>query len=159
MVSCLNCGIMFPKKCVQMCTMLYFTPILIKGAICGEQQQRKILTKLLSCKKCVRMITFSDFDSHTNPLFIDLKILKVYDVIKLQQLKLAYEYCYDLIPNDLRNLFNCNSEIHINSLTSLRSVQNLQNFQITVLIILCPVLIDFDHFFNPSALQNGQISL
>ena len=70
------------------------------------------------------MITFSDFDSHTNPLSMDLKILKVYDVIKLQQLKLAYEYCYDLIPNDLRNLFNCNSEIHINSLTSLRSVQN-----------------------------------
>ena len=36
-------------------------------------------------KKCVRIITFSDFNSHTNPLFIQLKILKLRDVIKLQQ--------------------------------------------------------------------------
>ena len=73
-------------------------------------------------KKCVRIITFSDFDSHANPLFIDLKILKVHDVIKLQQLKHAYEYCNNLIPYNLRNLFNCSYEIHTTNLT-LRSVQ------------------------------------
>jgi hypothetical protein len=74
-------------------------------------------------KKCVRILTFSDFDSHANPLFIDLKILKVHDVIKLQQLKLAYEYCNNLIPQDLRTFFNCSSEIHTSTLTSLNSVQ------------------------------------
>ena len=57
------------------------------------------------------------------PLFIDLKILKIHDVIKLQQLKLAYEYCNNLIPHDLRKLFNCSSDIHTTSLTSLNSVQ------------------------------------
>ena len=42
-------------------------------------------------KICLRIMTFSDFNSHTNPLFIDLKLLKVRDVIKSQQLKLVYE--------------------------------------------------------------------
>ena len=74
-------------------------------------------------KKCVRIITFSDFYSHANPLFIDLKILKVHDVIKLQQLKLAYEYCNNLIPQDLRTFFNCSFETHTSTLTSLSSVQ------------------------------------
>ena len=35
---------------------------------------------------------FSDFDSHTNPLFLQLKLLKVRDIIKQQQLKLVYEF-------------------------------------------------------------------
>ena len=30
-------------------------------------------------KKCLRIMTFSDFNSHTNRLFIDLKLLKVTD--------------------------------------------------------------------------------
>ena len=34
-------------------------------------------------KKCMQIITFSDFNSHTNALFTDLKILKVNDIIKL----------------------------------------------------------------------------
>ena len=67
--------------------MHYFTLILFMAATYGASQQ-----------KCVRILTFSDFDCHANPLFIDLKILKVHDVIKLQQLKLAYEYCNNLIP-------------------------------------------------------------
>ena len=72
--------------------------------------------------KCVRILTFSDFRSHANPLFTDLKILKVNDVIKLEQLKLAYQYCNNLIPVDLRSLFKCSSEVHTSTLTSLRSV-------------------------------------
>ena len=85
----------------------------------STEENLDIIVKLQ--KKCVRIITFSDFNSHANPLFIDLKILKVHDVIKLQQLKLAYEYCNNLIPYDLRNFFNCSSEIHTTNLT-LRSI-------------------------------------
>ena len=33
-------------------------------------------------KKCLRSMTFSDFNSHTNPLFLQLKPLKVHDIIK-----------------------------------------------------------------------------
>ena len=44
-----------------------------------------------------------DFNSHTNPLFIQLKILKLCDVIKLQQLKLVYEFTNKIVHMDLMN--------------------------------------------------------
>ena len=42
-------------------------------------------------KKCVRIMTSSDFNSHTSPLFIELRLLKVRDIIKCQQLHELYE--------------------------------------------------------------------
>ena len=50
-------------------------------------------------------MTFSDFRSHSNPLFLDLKLLKVRDIIKSQQLKLVYDFCNNILPIDLQNLF------------------------------------------------------
>ena len=85
------------------------------------EENLDIIVKLQ--KKCARILTFSDFDSHANPLFIGLKILKVHDVIKLQQLKLAYEYCNNLIPQDLQLFFNCTFETLTSNLTSLNSVE------------------------------------
>ena len=35
-------------------------------------------------KKCVRIITSSDFNSHTSPLFIELRLLKNYHFLRLQ---------------------------------------------------------------------------
>ena len=74
-------------------------------------------------KKCLRIMTFSDFNSHTNPLFIDLKLLKVRDIIKLNQLKLVYEFYNNALPTDLHNLFNFNCDIHKTNL-ELNSVVN-----------------------------------
>ena len=56
-------------------------------------------------KKCLRIITFSDFNNHTNPLFINLKLLKVKDLIKLHQLKLVFEFYEKVIPTDLQSCF------------------------------------------------------
>ena len=63
-------------------------------------------------KKCVRIMTFSDFNSHTNQLFIDLKILKVHDVIDLKQLELVFDFYNNSLPTDLKNLFILCSDIH-----------------------------------------------
>ena len=63
-------------------------------------------------KTCLRIMTFSDFNSHTNPLFLQLKLLKVLDIIKQQQLKLVYEFYKNLLPTDLQSIFELNSDIH-----------------------------------------------
>ena len=60
----------------------------------------------------MRIVTFSDFNSHTNPLFTDLKILKVDDVIKLNLLKFIYEFKHDLLPSEKSNIFEYNTDIH-----------------------------------------------
>ena len=63
-------------------------------------------------KKCIRIMTSSDFNSHTNQLFIDLKLLKVNEIISSQQLKLIYEFKNNLLPSDLNDLFRFNTGIH-----------------------------------------------
>ena len=109
--------------CLNVYYALFYSHLTYGCNLWGTSTEENLDKIVKLQKKCVRIITFSDFDSHVNPLFIDLKILKIHDVIKLQQLKLAYEYSNNLIPRDLRNLFICSSEIHTTSLTSLNSVQ------------------------------------
>ena len=62
------------------------------------------LTKIeILQRKCLRIMTFSDFRSHTNVLFIEHKILKVREIIKLQQLQLLYNF----LDNSLLILKKC----------------------------------------------------
>ena len=57
-------------------------------------------------------MTFSDFNSHTNPLFIDLKLLKVRDIIKSRRLKLVYEFYKNILPIELHSLLEFNTDVH-----------------------------------------------
>ena len=41
-------------------------------------------------RKCVRIMGVAAFDSHSNELFIDLGLVKVRDLISMNQLKLVY---------------------------------------------------------------------
>ena len=61
-------------------------------------------------------MTFSDINSHTNPIFLNLGLLKVRDIVKLQQLTLVYDYFGSSIPKDLQNLFSTNTDIDITNL-------------------------------------------
>lgn len=60
----------------------------------------------------MRIITFSDFRSPTNHLFVKHKILKVREVIKLYQLKLVFDFLNNSLPSDLQHLFTLSSEVH-----------------------------------------------
>ena len=47
-------------------------------------------------KRCMRLITFSEFqEHHTTPIFLNFKILKLQDIIKFNTLKLIYFYYKD----------------------------------------------------------------
>ena len=43
-------------------------------------------------KKTVRILSFAPFRAHTNQLFINLKLIKLRDIIKINQLMLVYDY-------------------------------------------------------------------
>ena len=57
-------------------------------------------------------MTFSDFRSHAYPLFIKLKLFKVRKIIKLQLIKLLYEFLDNFLPADLKEMFKLNRDIH-----------------------------------------------
>jgi len=68
-------------------------------------------------------MTFAPFNSHTNNIYIDLNLLKVREIIKLHQLKLAYDFNFNQLPEDLMYLFKLASDVHSTNLT-LNSAKN-----------------------------------
>ena len=71
----------------------------------------------------IRILTSAPFNSHvSNETFIDLKLLKVRDVIKFFQLKLMYDFQCTNLPSDLMQLFQLSSEVRLNALNSLNSI-------------------------------------
>ena len=76
-------------------------------------------------RKCVRILKFAPFNSHTNHLFIDLNLLKVKDIIKVQQIKLVYDYFTNNLPTDLMSLFSLSSEVHTTNLDLNSARKNL----------------------------------
>ena len=53
--------------------------------------------------KAVRIIALNRFNSHTEPLFKTLQILKIDDQLKLQELNNFYKYRHDNVPVYLLN--------------------------------------------------------
>ena len=76
-------------------------------------------------KKCVRIMTFAPFNAHTNPIFQDLELLKVQDVIKSQQLKLVFDFYQSCLPDDLMDLFQLTADVHTTNLVLNSADRNL----------------------------------
>ncbi len=86
-VSHLNCG------------------LLIWGFKCEK------ITKLQ--KNIVRILSLSTYNAHTEPLFKQLKLLKIIDIFKLRELKFYYKYKNNKLPQYLQLLpFHSNTENH-----------------------------------------------
>ena len=64
-------------------------------------------------KKCIRTITNSKYNDHTDPLFSKLKLLKRADIFNLQQLEFYYKYIKGDLPEYFKSLnFVPNSNYH-----------------------------------------------
>ena len=61
-------------------------------------------------KKCMRIINFAPFNSHTNNMFLDNKLLNFDDISKVEQLKLVFDFKNKNLPIDLLDLFKLNSD-------------------------------------------------
>ena len=59
--------------------------------------------RIIKQKKALRIITLSNYNSHTEPLHKKLSMLKVGDILKLQQLKFYYKYLHNNLPVYLQN--------------------------------------------------------
>ena len=125
-------------------TMLFlFTSSLSWGltswGLTSEENLKKI--EVLQ-KKCLRIMTFSDFGCHTNNLFIQHKILKVREIIKLHQMQLVYNFLDKVLLSDLRRLFTLNGEIHTDHTRQVFHVPDVDTsrYGINSLKVHCPNL-------------------
>ena len=66
--------------------------ILYGSTIWCYTSQKNIMKIFILQKRCMRLITFFEFQEHTTPIFKNFKILKLQDIIKFNTLKLIYLY-------------------------------------------------------------------
>ena len=100
------------KTCIQVYYAIFYSHLIYGCLIWGLTSEKNLNIIRILQKKCIRIMTFSDFNSHTNQHFIDHKLLKVDEIIKIQQLKLIYEFKINMLPFELQNLFKFSSDIH-----------------------------------------------
>ena len=62
-------------------------------------------------KKCIRIINFAPFNSHTNDLFISNEFLKFGEIIIIEQMKLIFDFKMNNLPTELMNLFKFNHNV------------------------------------------------
>ena len=60
----------------------------------------------------MRLITFSEFQEHTTPIFKNFKILKLQDIIKFNTLKLICLYYMDQLPSEIKDIFTTNESVN-----------------------------------------------
>ena len=104
-------------------------------------------------------MTFAPFNAHTNPIFQEIELLKVQDVIKTQQLKLVYDFQRNCLPDDLMNLFQFTTDVQTTNLVLNSADNNLlylppfktMNYGKKSIKYQCPKI--WNHTFKNESLQ------
>ncbi len=73
-------------------------------------------------KKCIRTITSSKYNAHTEPIFKELNLLKVEDIFELQVLKFYFKFKNGSLPHCLQSLpLQHNQDIHNHNTHTIKS--------------------------------------
>ena len=70
----------------------------------------------------MRILTFSKYNEHTNPIFASLKLLKIDDLMQFQILKFIFQFYEKKLPSNLGDLFQINASIHCYSTRQSQSL-------------------------------------
>ena len=100
--------------CLQVYYSIFYSHLIYGCNVWGLTTEENIDKIEVLQKKCIRIMTFSEFNSHTNDIFKELKIIKVRDVIKMHQLRVSFDFLNNSLPSDLMSLFQRSSDIHPN---------------------------------------------
>ena len=96
--------------------MLYYSviyPFLTYGVHVWGLTFPSFLTQLFIIqKRAIRIVSFSEPKSHSEPLFKSLNLLKLNDVIKSQILSFVYQWSRRLLPPCFSKYFNFTSSVH-----------------------------------------------
>ena len=66
----------------------------------------------ISQKKALRIISFTSFNEHSSPLFKDLRVVKLFDIIALQLAIFMYKFHNKLLPPVFDHYFNPVGNVH-----------------------------------------------
>ena len=88
-------------------SMLYYSlryPFLTYAVVTwGNTYTTTLRPLIILQKRAVRLMTFSEFRAHSDPIFHDLGLLKLPDIIFLHNALFMYDFYSDCLPS----VFNC----------------------------------------------------
>ena len=111
--------------CIQVYYAIFYSYLNIGCNVWGFTTEKNISDIQILQNKCVRIMTFAPYDSNTDQSYIDLGLLKVREVIKLNQLKIVYDFYDKKLPQDLMSLFILSNNVHTTNLTLNSAINNL----------------------------------
>ena len=78
----------------------------------GTTYQTTLLPLITLQKRAVRIITFSEYNCHSSPLFQKLKVLKVIDLVYLYCALFMYDYYSNRLPLIFNDFFKSINKVH-----------------------------------------------
>ena len=71
------------------------------------------LRRLVSLqKRVIRIISKSTFDSHSDPIFKELELVKLFDIRQLELGKLMFSFNHSLLSPKFNDYFSLNKQVH-----------------------------------------------
>ena len=114
-----NIGILYKLKdflsersLIILYNSLILSHMLYCNIVWGSCSITRINSLLLLQKRAIRIITNSNYLSHTDPIFHRLKTLKIQDIHTLQTGIFMYKYSHNQLPTLFHNRYSLNSNIH-----------------------------------------------
>ena len=92
-----------PEKTLKTIYNALIVPHLYYGILLWGFECQKVE---ISQKKCIRLITNSYFNEHTEKLFKSLSLLKIEDIFKYKQMILYFKFMNNTLPNHITCLFS-----------------------------------------------------
>ena len=90
-----------------------FESYLNYGLICWGQSDSTYFNKIeVMQNKVIRIISGSDSDANCNPLYKNLKIIKVKDLLHLKYASLMWDFDHNEIPNNFKDYFVYANKTH-----------------------------------------------
>ena len=100
------------KTCISVYFSLFYSFILY-GSLAWQFTSKTNLNRVFILqKKCLRIITFSFYKDHSNPLFKDLMLLRLDDVLGSEVIKFFYKFSRNELPKSVCGQFNLVQEVH-----------------------------------------------
>ena len=86
---------------------------LIYGSLAWQYTSNHNIDKIFRLqKKCLRIITYSPYNAHSNKIFLDLKLIKIPDLFTSQVVQFLFQWFNKSLPGCLQDLFKFSNSIH-----------------------------------------------
>ena len=91
---------------------LFFSHLNYSCQIWGQNFNHNVERVFILQKRCLRLITFSDFNAPSSEIFARLNLLKVSDLIQLRNITLVHDILNNKCPIRVSNVFSLNYYQH-----------------------------------------------